>query len=99
MAMDMGKLPINVTIRNLLKDCKYICGDFIFTVVCCVCYNPAKAITSRHAINDIKALWADLALEIFPIEGIVAHVIFSEICIGLPCSIAMGCERMICTLR
>jgi hypothetical protein len=29
----------------------------------------------------------------------VAHVIFSEICIGLPCSIAMGCERMICTLR
>jgi hypothetical protein len=64
-----------------------------------MCYNPAKAITSRHAINDIKALRADLALENFPIGGIVVHVVFSEICIGLPCSIAMGRERMICTLR
>jgi hypothetical protein len=34
MAMDMRKLPINVTIQNILKDCKYICGNFIFTAVC-----------------------------------------------------------------
>jgi len=39
-------------------------------------------------LYHIKALWADLALEILSIWGIVAHVIFSEICIGLPCSIA-----------
>jgi len=34
MAMDLRNLPINVTIQNILKDCKYICGDFIFTAVC-----------------------------------------------------------------
>jgi hypothetical protein len=49
MAMDMRKLPINVTIQNILKDCKYICGDFIFTEIChdIDCYiqrNPAKDI-------------------------------------------------------
>jgi hypothetical protein len=32
--MDMQKLPINVIIQNIWKDCKYICGDFIFTTVC-----------------------------------------------------------------
>jgi hypothetical protein len=45
MAMDMQKLPINVTIQNILKDCKYICGDFIFTVVCHV-YSPKGAIAT-----------------------------------------------------
>ena len=37
MGMNMWESTISLNILNILKDCQRICGDFIFTAVCCCC--------------------------------------------------------------
>jgi hypothetical protein len=67
MAMDMQKLPINVTIQNILKNCKYICGDFIFTAVCHVNHQSASWATSL--------LWIRFMLQSFTqVIQVVDHI-------------------------
>ena len=39
MGMNMWEFSVGINILNILKHCRRICGDFIFTTVCCVvCY-------------------------------------------------------------
>jgi hypothetical protein len=54
MGMNMQESTIGLNILNILKDCQRICGDFIFTMVCCDSQNDSDS--SMHSYAVLQAI-------------------------------------------